>query len=325
MSRTWKSRAKYLARAAGEESVEAASRKNWPRRYGGEIVALHGCGALANVEEAAARMAEIRQQLAGVDPDFFYNADETGLLYRCLPSRSYVVRDDRRQAWRSKVMRSKDRVTFTLCSNATGSHKLPVTMIGKAAQPVCFVGQANLCPLPYYSPKSAWTDTSVFKMRFHEVCVAGVRTRMRSPVFLFLDNLGCHSDISDLQVTIIELPSNTTAVYQPIYAGVIAALKRRYKFRLLQKVVANLDGLLASGEAQPQVPRGGWLDVMGQAHERDAALIIEKEWRAITAEHLANCWLKTDVLPIEAAASVRRQVHGVVPAFDNVHTNVSDA
>lgn len=30
-------------------------------------------------------------------------------------------------------MQLKDRVTLTLCCNATGSHKLPITMIGKAA------------------------------------------------------------------------------------------------------------------------------------------------------------------------------------------------
>lgn len=41
-------------------------------------------------------------------------------------------------------------------------------------------------------------------------------------------------------------------------------------------------------------------------------------------QHLANCWLQADVLPAEAAADVRRTVHGVVPAFDNSHMDVSD-
>lgn len=68
---------------------------------------------------------------------------------------------------------------------------------------------------------------------------------------------------------------------------------------------------------------GGGLDVGGQAHLRDAASIIFEEWRAVPAEYLANCWLKADVLPTEAAAEVRRQVHGVVPAYDNTHMDVS--
>eukprot|EP00170_Pyropia_yezoensis_P002161 contig_9087_g2165 len=219
-------------------------------------------------------------------------------------------------------MRSKDHVTLTLCCNATGSHKLPVTMIGKAAQPMCFMGPANRCPVPYFSQKSAWTDTSIFKRWFDEVFLPAVRQRTGNQVVLILDNLGCHSDLSDEQVTIIELPPNTTAVYQPLDAGVIAGLKRRYKFRLLQRVVGNLDQLLDLSRPQPRVPRGGGLDVGGHAHLRDAAIIIEEEWRAVPAEHLANCWLKADVLPTEAAAEVRRQVHGVVPAFDNAHTDV---
>ena len=284
--------------------------QNWARRHGLVNFALHGSGASANVAEAAARMEEIKQQLAHVPPDLIYNVDETGLLYRGLPSRSYVPTCERRTARGSKAMKSKDRVTLTLCCNATGNHKLPVAMIGKAARPLCFQGVGNSCPLPYFSQASAWTDGHVFKLWFNEVFIPGVRSRTGSHVYLVLDNLGCHA-ASHPQVTVIELPPNTTAVYQPLDAGVIAALKRRYKTRLLARVVRNLDQLVATGGPNLRVPRGGGLDVGGQAHLLDAANIIMDEWGSMTAEHLANCWLQADVLPREAVAEVRRQVHGV--------------
>jgi len=35
-------------------------------------------------------MAAIRQQLEGVDVDLIYKVEETGSIYRGLPSRSYV-------------------------------------------------------------------------------------------------------------------------------------------------------------------------------------------------------------------------------------------
>jgi len=111
-------------------------------------------------------MAAIRQQLEGVDVDLIYNVNETGLLYRGLPSRSYMPFEDRRTARGSKAMKSKDRVTWTLCCNATGTHKGPVTMIGKASQPMCFQGKGSASPLPYFSQNSAWTDASVFKRWF---------------------------------------------------------------------------------------------------------------------------------------------------------------
>jgi len=104
--------------------------QRWASCHGLVNVALHGSGASANVEEAAERMAAIRQQLEGVDVDWIYNVDETGLLYRGLPSRSSVPSEDRRSARGSKAMKSKHRVTLTICCNATGTHKVPVTMIG---------------------------------------------------------------------------------------------------------------------------------------------------------------------------------------------------
>lgn len=298
--------------------------QNWARRHVWASVALHGCGDSANVEEAPARMAEIRRQLAGVDPDLIYNVDETRLLYRGLPKRFYVPSEDRRRARGSKAMRSNDRVILTLCCNATGSHMLPITMIEKAMKRLCFTGAANRCPLPYFSQRSAWTDTSVFKRCLQQVFLPAVRSRPGSLAYLVMDNLGCHSDVYDPQGTVIELPQNTTAVYPPMDAGVVPALKRRYKFSLLQRVVANLDGLVASGAPQPYVPRGGGLDVGCQAHLGYAAKIIEDEWADVPGDQLANRWLKADVLPAEAAADVRRQVHGAAPAFENGQVVVSD-
>jgi len=190
--------------------------QNWARRHGIVNVALHGCGASANIAEAAARMDEIRRQLAGVDPDLIYNVDETGLLFRGQPSRSYVSADDRRTARGSKAMKRKDRVTLTLCCNTTGTHKLPITMIGKAMQPLCFAGDGNEPPLPYCSQASAWTDSNIFARWLSEVFVPELRTRTGSQVYLNLDNLKSHSRVSDPQVTVIELPPNATAVYQPL-------------------------------------------------------------------------------------------------------------
>jgi len=102
--------------------------QRWASRHGLMNVALHCSGASANVEEAAGCMAAIRHQLEGVDVDLIYNGDETGLLYQGLPSRSKLPSEDHRTARGSKAMKSKDRVTLTLCCNMTGTHKVPVTL-----------------------------------------------------------------------------------------------------------------------------------------------------------------------------------------------------
>jgi len=297
--------------------------QRWARRHGLSNVALHECGASANVEEAAARMAAIWQQLESVDLDLIYNVDETGLLYRGLPSRSYGPSEEHRTARGSKAIKSKDRVTLTLCCNSTGSHKLPVTMIGKAVQPMCFAGEGNECPLPYFSQKSAWTDASVFKRWFDEVFVPAVRARTRHQVYLIIDNLGCHSSIANPKVTIIELPLNTTAVFQPLDAGIIATLKIRYKKRLLHRVVSNLDALLSNGARDPRVPGGGGLEDGGHAHLLDAAKFILEEWNEMPPEQIVRCWLKADCLPTEANAELRRQLGDILPVADSEHMDVS--
>lgn len=75
-----RSNALQIASAQGVTNFSASNGYllNWARRHGWASVALHGCGASANVEEAAARMADIRRQLAGVDPDSIYHVDQNG-------------------------------------------------------------------------------------------------------------------------------------------------------------------------------------------------------------------------------------------------------
>jgi len=131
------------------------------------------------------------------------------------------------------------------------------------------------------------------------------------------------SSISHPQVTIIELPPNTTAVYQPLDAGIIVLLKNRYKKRLLNRVVCILDSLLHSGGADPRVARGGGLDEGGQAHLRDAAKFIVEEWDENFGDQIVRCWLKADCLPAEAVARLRLQLRDIQVFFEPAHMDVS--
>ena len=68
-----------------------------------------------------------------------YNMDKTGLFFRMVPNYTLLIPgEDIATAQGKKVQ--KDRVTLSVCCNATGSHKIPIHMIGKAAIPACIVG-----------------------------------------------------------------------------------------------------------------------------------------------------------------------------------------
>jgi len=215
--------------------------QNWAAHYNLRNVALWGQGGSADTAGAAERIAQIRTQLEDYPADRIYNMDETGLFYRCIPNRSYVQAGQRRQARGTKAMKAKDRVTLVLACNATGSHKIPVAMIGKAKQPLCFKPPRCACPLPYFSQQSTWMDGVVFKSWFETVFLRAVRARTTLPVALISDNCGAHGELESEQVTFIPLPPNCTSVYQPLDLGIIACLKRRYKRRLLDLVVSAFD------------------------------------------------------------------------------------
>jgi len=132
-----------------------------------------------------------------------------------------------------------DRVTLVLCSNATGTHKLPVAMIGEPVSLLCFRGEGNECSLPYFNQKKAWMDKCVYVRWWNTVFLPAVRDRHGgAKCALIMDNSSTHdTELSADDVEILFLPPNVTAIYQPMDAGVIAALKRRYQRHLLAVLV----------------------------------------------------------------------------------------
>jgi len=236
-------RARRIATELGVTGFQGSPHfiQNWAARYNLRNVALWGQGGSADMEGAVERIAKIRTQLEDYPVDRIYTMDETGLFYRCIPNRSYVQAGQRRQARETKAMKAKDCVTLVLDCSATRSHKIPVAMIGKAKQPLCFKPPRCDCPLPYFSKKSAWMDGVALKTWFETVFLRALRARTTLPVALICDNCGAHEECGSEQVTFIPLPPNCTSIHQPRDLGIIACLKRRYKRRLLDLVVSAFD------------------------------------------------------------------------------------
>jgi len=198
-------------------------------------VTMHVQEGAVNLMAAAAAVEGIRRRLEAFPPDRIYNMDETTLLFRCLPSRSYAPQMDRRRARGTNAMRDMDRVTLILCTNATGTHKLSVAMICEAIKPLCFLGDGNECPLPYFDQRRAWMDKIVYARWWTTVFLPAVREGHRDEkCTLNMDSSSTHDvELMADDVDILHLRPNTTVVYQPMDAGVIVALMRRYKRRLL--------------------------------------------------------------------------------------------
>ena len=63
-----------------------------------------------------------------------FNADETGLIWKCLPDKTLHMKGETCSGGK----KSKERITVLVCANMTGTEKLPLLVIGKFAKPRCF-------------------------------------------------------------------------------------------------------------------------------------------------------------------------------------------
>ncbi|GFS66326.1 tigger transposable element-derived protein 4 [Trichonephila clavipes] len=67
-------------------------------------------------------------------PEDVYNADEFGLFFKLMPDKSFVFKNETCHGGKL----SKERLTVLACTNATGTHKIKLVVIGKSRSPRCF-------------------------------------------------------------------------------------------------------------------------------------------------------------------------------------------
>ena len=161
--------------------------------------------------------------------------------FRLLPDSTLATAFEKSADGRKK---SKKRVTVNACANASGTIKFPLQLIGKAKNPKCFQRvNMDLLPVQYFAQKNAWMNTDIFLEWFQDSFVPYVRKELTSlglenKAVLVLDNSPAHPDAEylvsdDGKITALYLPPNVTSLIQPMDQGVLVALKRHYKWKLL--------------------------------------------------------------------------------------------
>ena len=86
-----------------------------------------------------------------------YNADEFGLFFQALPSKSLHLKDEKCIGGKF----SKVRLTGLVAANANGE-KLPMFIIGKSKSPRYFKSLKQL-PCRYREQKKSWMDSDLFE------------------------------------------------------------------------------------------------------------------------------------------------------------------
>lgn len=274
----------------GDESFVASN--GWlyrfKSRHGIRELEIQGEKMSANVDASNSFKDDFKKNLDenNYDLDFVYNADETGLNWKSLPSKSLA---SRRENSAPGYKTSKERVTILVCANATGTHKIPLLLIGKSKKPRCF---KNIrVPLIYKNQKSAWMSSEIFIDWYDNTFIPEVKKRQNEMgkegnVLLLLDNAPTHPSAELLErengkFKVKFLPPNVTSLLQPMDQSVIETLKRLYRKQLLRR-------LLSVDEDNAEVV----ISFFKEMNLKECCYMIVDAWDLVERKTLNRAWNK---------------------------------
>ncbi|XP_066261743.1 tigger transposable element-derived protein 4-like [Euwallacea similis] len=204
-----------FAQQLGDKSFKASSGwlEKFKKRYG--IVQKKICGESADVDEAHCNtwiQESLPALLAPYDEKDVFNADETGLFFKCLPDKTLSFKNE-------KCYGGKLR---------------------KSAKPRCFRGVTSL-PLTYKSNKKAWMTADLFESWLLELEKYFLRQNRK--VLLIIDNCPAHPQLNH-KLRVIKLtffPPNMTSKLQPLDQSIINCFKLHYRQRILKKILDSFE------------------------------------------------------------------------------------
>ena len=198
-----------------------------------------------------------------------YNADEFGLFYECLPSKSLHLKSEKCVGGKH----SKVRLTGMAAANAVGD-KLPMFIIGKSKKPRCFAGIQNL-PCRYRGQGKSWIERNLFEEWVRELDSKFLAERRK--IALLVDNCPAHPHVDNLKaIDLIFLPPKTTASTQSMDQGVIRSLKAKYRVFVVQKYIRALDRKMP-------LPKINIISAMN---------MLVTAWSMVTKTTVINCFTK---------------------------------
>nr|XP_032836090.1 tigger transposable element-derived protein 1-like [Petromyzon marinus] len=215
------------------------------QRFGLKSVSLHGEAASANTAGAEAYVNKCKVIIeGGYKPDQVFNMDETGLFWKRMPSRTFIMQDE---AKASGFKAQKDRVTLVMCGNAAGFMIKP-GLIYRSKNPRALKNKnKNALPVYWMHIAKAWMTKVLNLDWFQHYFIPEVKRYLRGKgldfkVLLLVDKAGGHADdLSYDGVQIEFLPPNTTSLIQPLDQGIILAFKALYTRNTLQHLVEAMD------------------------------------------------------------------------------------
>ncbi|XP_033215053.1 zinc finger protein 37-like isoform X1 [Belonocnema kinseyi] len=259
---------------------------NFKARHGMRKMRLADDKISAGTELADKVQSQIRQFL--VDNDYsldnVYNADGTGLYHKSLPVKTLEFAE---QKGESELKVNKERVTIMNCTNATGSHKIPLLIIGKSATPRCFRNGNVDLPVNYASQSRSGMTGKIVIEWYKNVFMKSVKARKtdeKEKFLLLLNNTLCHPPVEELnkidpQFKVSYLPPNVSSLIQPMDQGIIQSMKRNYKKIFLRRMRADENS-------------GNIVNFVKSWTLLDTSFAAASAWDNVSEITISKCWKK---------------------------------
>ena len=230
--------------------------EKWQKRHNVRMAVLSGEAADVDASIVSDWSSRLQSMCDGYALRDIFNADETDLFFRALPTRSLAIKGEEAKGGK----KSKERVTVLLACSAIGE-KLTPLVIGHSTNPRCFraLGRSPNLPVTYTSNRRAWMTSELFK-----VWLEKLSNKMKSEgrsILLFIDNCSAHPDVVSSNVKLIFLPPNTTSRLQPCDAGIIQNVKMHYRKQLLRYVLNRMDEATCASDLAKEI--NVWMQLCG--------------------------------------------------------------
>ncbi|XP_054744414.1 jerky protein homolog-like [Anastrepha obliqua] len=259
----------------------------WKKRHGIHFAHVSGEKMSANTSGATEFKTNFGEMVKTeeLSPEQVYNMDETGLNIKMLPETTFLGSHEQSA---SGFKKNKERITVAVCSNAAGTPKIPLFVIGKSAKPRAFKNwNPSSLPVYYKSQKSEWMNSDLFKEWFNLEFVPKVKKHLKSvnlPIkaILVLDNAPTHPhDCAVYEIKLVYLPPNVTSLVQPMDQGVIESLKRRYRRKLASEILQH-------SESEDK----GLLEVIKKINIKDVIYMLATAFQEMPSSTFVKSWRK---------------------------------
>ncbi len=288
---------------------------NFTRRYGLRT-APQGDSIMNNAAASmtAEAMTNLQKRLALFHAKHIYSVDETALFFKVMPRVSYVhSHQDGHAALNDKVSLSvNDRITAYVCSNADGSERVPLSVIGKARHSLCFKTGPIPNGMTYFSNESACSNANSFRAWFKNVFVSFIRSRTSEKVVLLVDLPNSYGTLKDEKGQ-VQLISFT----QPPELDISVTWKREYRKRLLRAILIDV-------EVREELRKANSVNAPGinglaegyPPHVLDFMRLSKDAWESISQTKIARCWRSANILPPRINAEIEHVIGGTGVEFN---------